>query len=65
MEVVRGKENIEGIIKRLQTAAAFFPWVDIVIFSELCICGMNSELVQSIPNGMTSKLCNWTQKEEK
>ncbi len=65
MEVVRGKENIEGVIKRLQTVAAFFPWVDIVIFSELCVCGMNSELAQPIPNGMTSQLCNWAQKEGK
>ena len=65
IEVVRCKENIEGVIKRLRTVAAFFPWVDIVIFSELCVCGMNSKLAQPIPNGMTSKLCNRTQKEEK
>ena len=32
MEVVRGKGNIEGVIKRLQTAATFFPWMGIVIF---------------------------------
>jgi predicted amidohydrolase len=65
MEVVRGKDNKEHLLKRLRAVSALFPWVDIVLFSELCICGVNPALAKPIPNPDIDELCGWAASEKK
>lgn len=65
MEVVRGKDNAEAMIKRLDAVTTSFPWVDIVFFSELCVCGLNPDLAQPIPNPTVDEFCEWARREGK
>jgi predicted amidohydrolase len=65
MEVVRGKDNSEAMIKKLNVVAASFPWVDMVLFSELCVCGLNFDLAQAIPNPTIDRFCEWAMREKK
>lgn len=65
MEVVHGKDNSEAMIKKLNMVAASFPWVDMVLFSELCVCGLNFDLAQAIPNPTIDRFCEWAMREKK
>lgn len=65
MEVVHGKDNSEAMIKKLNVVAASFPWVDMVLFSELCVCGLNFDLAQAIPNPTIDRFCEWAMREKK
>jgi len=65
MEVIRGEDNSEPMMKRLNVVATSFPWVDIVVFSELCVCGLNLDLAQPIPNPTVDKFCEWARRERK
>lgn len=65
MEVVHGKDNSEAMIKKLNVVATSFPWVDMVLFSELCVCGLNFDLAQAIPNPTIDRFCEWAMREKK
>ena len=65
MEVTSGKDNSEAMMRKLKNVADFFPWVDIVLFSELCVCSADMKLAQPIQNQATDKFCEWAVKEKK
>ena len=65
MEVAWGVDNSDAMMKNLNRVALLFPWVDIVIFSELCVCGIDINLAQSIPNPTLAKFVDWARKEKK
>jgi len=65
MEVVAGEDNSERMIKKLNAVPALFPWVDIVVFSELCPCGLNRELAQPPGNSTIDRFCEWAKREKK
>jgi formamidase len=65
MEVAWGVDNSDAMMVNLNRVALLFPWVDIVIFSELCVCGIDINLAQPIPNKTLEKLAGWAQKEKK
>lgn len=65
MEVVRGEDNSEAMMEKLNVVAASFPWVDMVLFSELCVCGLNFDLAQVIPNPTIDRFCEWAMRENK
>ena len=65
MEVAWGVDNTDAMMVNLNRVALLFPWVDIVIFSELCVCGIDIDLAQPIPNETLEKLAGWAQKEKK
>lgn len=65
MEVKAGEDNSENALRLLRNVASLFPWVDIVLFSELSICGLNSDLAAPIPNPITTRLCEWSRTEKK
>ena len=65
MEVIPGEDNSPGAFKLLQTVASSFPWVDIVLFSELCICGMDRAQKAPMPNALLDHFCQWAKKEKK
>jgi predicted amidohydrolase len=65
MEVVWGKNRSQAMMANLNRAAALFPWVDIVCFSELCVSGMDINLAAPIPNPFLDKFAAWAAKEKK
>jgi predicted amidohydrolase len=65
MEVVPEVDNSTAALKLLKTVASYFPWVDLVLFSELCIHGLNPSLKELIPNPAIEKFCGWARKEKK
>jgi len=65
MEVVRGEDNSEAMMEKLNVVATSFPWVDMVLFSELCVCGLNFDLAQPIPNPTIDRFCEWAMREKK
>ena len=50
MEIAGGKDNSETMMERLKTVSRLFPWVDLVIFSELCASGLGPGSSHEIPN---------------
>ncbi len=65
MEVVAGADNMELVMKRLKSVAAQFPWVDVVLLSELCVQGLNPALGEPIPDARIERLCGWAERERK
>jgi predicted amidohydrolase len=65
MHVVRGRDNTDGMLKKLNTVAALFPWVDIICFSELCMSGLDMNLAMPIPNPSLDRIIGWAQKNNK
>ena len=65
MEVAAGEDNVERMIGKLNAVCARFPWVDIVVFSELCLCGLNRDLVEPLPNSTVDRFCDWAKREKK
>jgi predicted amidohydrolase len=65
MEVVPVGDNSGAALRLLRDVASYFPWVDLVLFSELCVHGLNPSLKESIPNPTIEKFCRWARKEKK
>ena len=65
MEVAWGVDNSDAMLGYLNRVSLLFPWVDVVIFSELCVCGIDINLAQPIPNPTLDKLTEWAMKEKK
>ena len=65
MHVVRGCDNTDGMLKKLNTVAALFPWVDIICFSELCMSGLDMNLAMPIPNPSLDRIIGWAQNNKK
>ncbi len=64
MEIINGKEVLESMLHQLKLISESFPWVDLVLFSELCY-SRDMNLAQSIPNNAIDAFCNWAAKENK
>lgn len=65
MEIIPEADNSRAALKLLETVGSSFPWVDIVLLSELCVCGMNPARKAPIPNPVINKFCKWARKEKK
>ena len=65
MEVVRGRDHAGAAMKLLKEVASSFPWVDLVLFSELCIHGLDPSLKEPIPGPTLDKFAQWAWKEKK
>lgn len=65
MEVVPEGDNSGAALRLLKNVASSFPWVDLVLFSELCIHGLNPFLKEPIPNPTIEKFCAWARKHKK
>ncbi len=65
MEVVPGEDNSPRAFQLLKTAASSFPWADVVLFSELCVCGLNPARKAAIPDALIDRFCAWAKKEKK
>ena len=65
MRVDKGEDNTAGMLKKLKSVVALFPWVDVIFFSELCLSGMDLNLAMPIPNSSLDKFIDWARKEKK
>lgn len=65
LEIMKGKDNAGAMMERLKTVALLFPWVDMVIFSELCVSGLDTRQAEKIPNPTLDKFREWAAKEKK
>lgn len=65
MEVVYGIDNSESMLKYLDAVMTLFPWVDIILFSELCVSGVDLGQAAPIPNPFLDKFRQWARKEKK
>ena len=65
MNIARAQDNSKAMMTRLKTVSLSFPWVDMVIFSELCASGLSFDPAQEIPNPIVDKFCEWAVKEKK
>ena len=43
-------DNIEAMAQRLEVLFARYPWVQMVLFSELCVYGPLLQFAQPFPN---------------
>lgn len=51
-------DNIEKMTKYINSVMARFPWVQMIIFGELCVFGTSLERAQSLPGPTESHFCN-------
>jgi len=58
MEVVPGEGNLERMSEMLEQTRRRHPWVELVVFSELCVFGNHSRWAQPVPGDATRRLCD-------
>jgi len=56
MEVVSGDGNIERMEKHLSDIQHQYPWVQLVVFPELCIFGIDPKWAEPVPGKATEQL---------
>ena len=57
MEVMAGGGNLDRMDRRLARVKQRYPWVRLVLFSELCAFGGDLRRAQPIPGQATDRLC--------
>src|SRR6516164_3150798 len=57
MDVVADRENLNEMGRRLDTLMARFPWVQMVMFSELCAFGPSPLRAQLLPGPAETAFC--------
>ncbi len=62
MEVLSGEGNLDRIEARLDVIKRDYPWVGLVLFSELCLFGKDTVWAESVPGKTTDKLCQLARK---
>ncbi len=65
MEVTRGGDNARAALRLLKEVSFSFPWVDLVLFSELCIPGLDPSLKEPLPGPALDPFLDWARKEKK
>jgi predicted amidohydrolase len=56
MAVTAGESNLPRMQRLIAHVKARFPWVDLILFPELCIFGADPRFAESIPGEVTAKL---------
>lgn len=64
-DVETGQDNSEAMLDKLALCQKLFPWVDLICFSELSVCGLDESLAQPIPNSFTKRVCKWAAETQK
>jgi len=65
MAVDYGVDNTDAMMNSLDRVVALFPWVDIVVFSELCVNGLDLQLAAPVPNPFIDRFRQWAKTEKK
>ena len=64
-DVLSGRDNTKAMLDKLDMCQRLFPWVELICFSELSVCGLDESLAQPIPNTSTRRLCEWAGEHRK
>ena len=65
MEVSRSGDNAGRAMKLLNEVTASFPWADLVLFSELCVHGLDPALREAVPGPGLDPFRQWARREKK
>jgi len=65
MNVVYGEDNSEAMLQKLRVVAALFPWVEIIFFGELCVCGVDRRRAMPVDSAVVDKFRRWAREEQK
>ena len=65
MEVFPGEGNIDRMEQQLEQIQELHPWVEMVVFSELCAFGNHPKWAQPIPGPITQQFSQLAQKYQK
>ncbi len=57
MEVHDGSENMARMYAKIKETVKYFPWVELIVFSEKCIFGRGNAYAEPIPGNTTEELC--------
>src|ERR1700739_5185582 len=57
MSVTAGESNVARIERLVAYAKWKFPWIDVVLFSELCVFGPDPRFAEPFPGETLSRLC--------
>ena len=65
MKVTEGVDNSDQMIAMIHNTNQNFPWVDLIVFSELCAYGFDLDRAETIPGPMTDKFCSAAKRHKK
>jgi len=57
MDVSVGDTNFSRMCDKIEEISKYFPWVELIIFSEQCIHGPGMDFAQPIPGEISNQLC--------
>ena len=49
-------DNLDRVLDRIDSTLSRFPWVQMIVLSELCVCGPLSEKAEALPSGTEERL---------
>ncbi len=58
MGVRDGEDHQKKMAHMVKRASASFPWVELILFSELCVSGSDPSSAEAIPGPVTDNFCN-------
>ncbi len=58
MEIRNGEDHQKKMARLVKTTSARFPWVELILFSELCVFGGNPSSAEAIPGPVSDSFCN-------
>ncbi len=62
MNVQHGADNVPRMQERLDHVMAVYPWVQMVVFSELCAFGPDLRMAQPLPGPVEAAFCTMARK---
>jgi predicted amidohydrolase len=58
MEILDGEDHQKKMARLVKKTAAYFPWVELILFSELGVFGGDPKSAEAIPGPVTDRFCD-------
>lgn len=55
-------DNLDAMARQIETTLARFPWIEMVVFGELCAHGVDPALAEALPGPSEQHLCSLARK---
>jgi predicted amidohydrolase len=65
MKIAFGKDHSALMEEKLRKVLLLFPWVDLVFFSELVSCGLDTNLAVTLDSNIIQKVTQWAHNYKK
>ncbi len=65
MAVPNDGDNSGAMLRRLESLESLAPWVEVVFFSELCLCGIDVGHAAPMPHPALSPLIGWARQKRR